>query len=111
MAAISLKTATRTISLGESARLRKHPPAFGLESWQLEGVLDDVAARMLVVKLLGARQTLGDLDHVVLDWKGAVIETDQALVACNVAKEAGARCIHVPADLPLPAPDPALPQA
>ncbi len=111
MGAISFRTATRTVPLGEQARLRKHPPAFGLERWQVDGRFGDDAAKVLVLQLLGARQALGDLDHVVLDWQDAVIETGQAAAVCTVAREAGARCVHVTADLPAFQPDPALPLA
>ncbi len=111
MGAVSFPTVTRTVALGSQARLRRYPPAYGLERWQLDGIVDDEAARTLVLQLVGARQALGSLDHVVLDWKDATAASDAAAMACNVAEECGARLAHRPANLPEPAPDPAMPAA
>ncbi|MCW5828412.1 MAG: hypothetical protein KIT79_03750 [Deltaproteobacteria bacterium] len=107
MGAVSFRTATRVVPLGDQARLRRHPPAFGLEQWQLDGLVDDAAAQALILQLMGARQALGDLDHVVLDWKDAVIESDAMTAAsavCSVAEQCGARLAHKPENLPESAP-------
>jgi len=111
MGAISFKTTTRTVALSEQARLRQYPPAYGLERWQLDGVVDDAAAKVLVLQLIGTRQAMGSLDHVVLDWQDATVEGDTAAMVCNVAEECGARLSHKPEGLDRQASDPAMPQA
>ncbi len=111
MGAISFKTITRTVALSDQARLRLYPPAYGLERWQVDGIVDDGAAKMLVMQLIGTRQSVGSLDHVVLDWQDATVDGDGAAMACDLAEKCGARLSHKPAGLGTPEPDSTMPQA
>ncbi len=96
MGAIELNTKPTVVPLGKGGRLVRYPAAFGVESWKLHGPIDDTAAQVIATNLLVANRVFGGLNHVILDWKEAVVETATAGGICQLAEQFGARCANPP---------------